>query len=200
MSSADLARRGHLTGAVDEVARREDDRILGQRTQAGAGRRRSATRRGTRPRDAFPAAPPRRAAAAPKCGPARRRRDDHETLGTGLQAKRELERLRRIEVDGLADDIRRKRNALQLVDWHRDMNDGHAREHAVAELDREWKRLRRRGDDDADVALAVLLSQKLRLAAGVGFRGRTTRCRDTRKRARPGVGERRARLFPACFR
>ncbi len=42
MSSTDLARRRHLARAVDEVARREDDRVLGQRARAGAARRRSA--------------------------------------------------------------------------------------------------------------------------------------------------------------
>ena len=96
---------------------------------------------------------------------------DHDALGTGLQAKREPERLRGIQVDGLADDIRRKRNALQLINWNRDMNDGHAREHAVPELERELERRGRRSDDDADVAPAVFLSQKFRLGGSVGLRG-----------------------------
>ena len=63
---------------------------------------------------------------------------------SGCRRSASSERLRRIQVDGLADDIRRKRNALQLINWNRDMNDGHAREHAVAELERELERRGRR--------------------------------------------------------
>ena len=96
---------------------------------------------------------------------------DHYALGTGLQAKREPERLRRIQFYGLADEIRRERKALQLINANRDMNDGHAREHAVPELEREPERRGRLNDDDADVAPAVFLSQKFRLGSSVGLRG-----------------------------
>ena len=110
-----------------------------------------------------------------RCSQLRSREDapshHYDALGTGLQAKREPERVRGNQVYGLADDIRRKRHALQVIKCNRDMNDGYAREHAVPELENELERRERLGDDDSDVALAVLLSQKFRLGGSVGLRG-----------------------------
>ena len=53
------------------------------------------------------------------------------------------------------------------------MNHRRTGKHAVAELDREPKRLGRRSDDDTDIASVVFLSQKLCLHLGVCLHGKT---------------------------
>ena len=53
------------------------------------------------------------------------------------------------------------------------MNHRSTGKHAVAELDREPKRLGRRSDDDADIASVVFLSQKRCLDLGVRLHGKT---------------------------
>ena len=138
MSSTDLPRRRHLAGAIDEVARRVDDRLLVQRLEPAQHVRRWAgpTRYSTSGCVSEPshgaAHPP-----LPNAIPLGGAEHEHEALGVGMQPKRELERRRRIEIDGLADDIGRKRHAFQLVPRQGDVDDGHARQHAVAKLGRE---------------------------------------------------------------
>ena len=131
-------------------------------------------------RGARPAAPLRCAPAAPRCGRAERRRARSRCASTPrLQAKREPERLRGIEVDGLADDIRRKRCAFtadRLEPRHeRSGTPGRMRSR---NLSVNWSAAGRRSDDDADVAPAVFLSQKLRLGRQRRPPWRPTRRRD----------------------
>ena len=121
-----MSRRRHLAGAIDEVARRVDDRILVQRLEPAQHVRRGKSEEvfdfGRLFEPSHGASEP----PFPNAIPLGRAEHEHEALRIGMQPKRELERGHRVEIDGLADDIGRNRHAFHLVQGQGDVNDGHA--------------------------------------------------------------------------
>ena len=106
------ARSTHLTCAIDEEARREDDRFLRQLTQAAPHLVRGQTRC-TRCDPGLRFARRTRVCAAPRSGPARSHRRRSRADWRRDEVQRQLERRRRIEIDRLAHEVRRERQAFQ---------------------------------------------------------------------------------------
>ncbi len=79
-----------------------------------------------------------------------------------MQFEGELQRRRRIMVLGIADDVLGERQLVEPVLCHCNMNDRRAGEYPIAKLGRELKRGECIGDDNANVALGVLVPEKIR--------------------------------------